>query len=268
MRRLLLLFLGVSLCGCARPADDRSDRFDQLFSGQLPVLDLTYPINSTSPYWPGSTYNPFKLDTLATLEKDGVLSLAYHTPEHLGTHLDAPNHFAKGQVPVDQIPIADLFGPAAVVDVVTKCETDADYRLTKQDFLDWEARHGQLPAGAIVLMYTGWGKKWSNYEAYKNADKDGRMHFPGFSDEAAQFLVRERQIKGIGIDDLSVDYGLSRDFSVHRIVNGAGKYHLENVANLDKLPPKGAHLIVAPIKIEGGSGGQTRIFAVLPKEGQ
>jgi kynurenine formamidase len=259
---MMLVLLGLWLNACARPGDDP---LQQLFSGQLTIVDLTYPLNDTSPYWPGSTYNPFQLDTLATLEKDGVLSLAYSTPEHLGTHLDAPNHFAEGQIPVDQIAVTDLFGPAVVVDVVAKAEADPDYRLSKQDLLDWEAQNGRLPAGAIVLMYTGWGKRWSDYEAYKNADEQGRMHFPGFSEEAARFLVEERDIKGIGIDNLSVDYGLSKDFVVHHIVNGAGKYHLENVANLDKLPAKGANLIVAPVKIEGGSGGQARIFAVLPE---
>lgn len=259
--RSLVLVLAVVGAGCTKQG---GDRLDQLFSGELTVIDLTYPLNDSSPYWPGPTYNPFRLDTLATLEKDGVLSLAYCTPEHLGTHLDAPNHFAEGQIPVDQIAVTDLFAPAAVVDVVAKCETDPDYRLTKQDLLDWEAANGRLPSGAVVLMYTGWGKRWNDYEAYKNEDDEGRMHFPGFSEEAARFLVEERDIKGIGIDDLSVDYGLSTDFVVHHVVNGAGKYHLENVANLERLPARGARLIVAPIKIEGGSGGQARVFAVLP----
>ncbi len=261
-RKLLAtLLLGLWFVGCAQPGNDR---LQQLFSGKLDIVDLTYPLNSSSPYWPGPTYSPFRLDTLATLKKDGVLSLAYSTPEHLGTHVDAPNHFAESPISVDRIASRDLFGPAVVVDVVSKSQADPDYRLTRQDLLDWESKHGRLPDGAIVLMYTGWGKRWSDYEAYKNADKDGQMHFPGFSEEAARFLVEERDIKGIGIDDLSVDYGMSKDFPVHRVVNGAGKYHIENVANLDRLPAKGAMLIVAPIKIEGGSGGQARVFAVLP----
>ena len=256
----LALFLCLWFCGCASPDEDR---FDQLFSGKLQLLDLTYPLSSTNPYWPGGTYKPFQLDTLATFEQDGVLSLAYATPEHLGTHLDAPNHFYAGQIPVNQIAVKNFFGAAVVVNVVAKCEADADYLLTKQDLLDWEDVYGPIPEGSIILMYTGWGKKWLDFEAYKNTDADGTMHFPGFSEKAARFLVRERQIQGIGIDNLSVDYGLSSDFIVHYIVNGAGKYQLENVANLDQLPPRGAFLIIAPIKIEGGSGGQTRIYAVL-----
>ena len=116
----------------------------------------------------------------------------------------------------------------------------------------------------MVLMYTGWSRKWSDYDAYKNQDEDGRMHFPGFSEEAATFLVEEREINGIGIDNLSVDAAAGPGFPAHGIVNGAGKFHLENVANVHLLPPSGAYLIVAPIKIEGGSGGQVRIFAVVP----
>ncbi len=130
--------------------------------------------------------------------------------------------------------------------------------------LDWEDVHGRLPDGAIVLMYTGWSQKWSDGEAYRNQGEDGRMHFPGYSVEAAQFLVSERQIRGIGIDNMSVDRGVSTDLPVHGVVNGAGKFHLENVANVHMLPPSGVNLVVAPIKIEGGSGGQVRIFAILP----
>ncbi len=190
---------------------------------------------------------------------------AYSTPEHHGTHLDAPIHGADGQPSVDQLTAADLFGPAAVIDVSAKCEADPDYALSRQDVLDWEAEHGRLSPGAIVVMYTGWSTKWSNYDAYKNEDEAGRMHFPGFSSEAAQFLIDEREIRGIGIDDMSVDPAAAEGFPVHGIVNGSGKYHLENVANVHLLPATGAYLIVAPVKIEGGSGGQVRIFAAVPE---
>jgi len=121
-----------------------------------------------------------------------------------------------------------------------------------------------MPEGAIVLMYTGWSKKWTDHKAYINKDENGQMHFPGFSEEAARFLVEECQIKGIGIDNLSVDAANAQGFPVHGIVNGAGKIQLENVANVHLLPPVGANLIIAPIKLEGGSGGQVRIFAILP----
>ncbi len=120
-----------------------------------------------------------------------------------------------------------------------------------------------MPDGAIVVMYSGWSRKWADYDAYKNEDDEGNMHFPGFSEEAAQFLVDERQIRGIGVDTLSVDAAAADGLPVHGIVNGSGKFHLENVADVHRLPAAGANLIVAPIKIQGGSGGQVRIFAVL-----
>lgn len=264
MRHLIFLITLLTLAGC-RPAElDPQDRLERLFSGRLTVLDLTHALNTTGPYWPNATGNPFIYDTLAAQESGAPAMGAYSTPEHHGTHIDAPIHSADHQPSVDQLTAADLFGPAAVIDVAAQCEADPDYQLTKDDLLAWEAQHGKLPAGVIVLMYTGWSKKWSDYEAYKNQDAEGRMHFPGFSEEAARFLIDERQIRGIGIDDLSVDPAAGRGFPVHRVVNGSGKFHLENVANVHLLPPAGAFLIIAPIKIEGGSGGQVRIFAVLP----
>ena len=262
--RTILSVAAVGLCcGCVA-ADDRSDRLDMLFSGELAVIDLTHSLSADSPFWPNRSGNPFKHDTLSAHESGAPSMAAYSTPEHNGTHLDAPVHSADGQPSVDQLTAGDLFGPAAVVDVSVQAAADPDYRLSQQDLLDWEEQHGRLPGGAIVLMSTGWSRKWTDPEAYRNLDRDGRLHFPGFSEEAAQFLVNERNIRGIGIDNMSVDYGMARTFAVHRVVNGSGKFHLENVANVHRLPPTGAYLIVAPIKIAGGSGGQVRIFAVVP----
>jgi len=240
------------------------DRFDRLFSGDLQVLDLTHSLNRTSPFWPNEKGNPFTYDTLFAHKSGAPAMGAYATPEHFGTHLDAPIHSADGQPSVDQLTAKDLFGPAAVIDVETQCANDPDYRLTKADLLYWEEKNGRLPGSVIVLMYTGWSKKWKDFAAYLNQDEGGQMHFPGFSEEAARFLIQERQIRGIGIDNLSADAATAKGFPVHGIVNGAGKFQLENVANLHLLPPIGAYLIVAPIKLEGGSGGQVRIFAVVP----
>ena len=188
----------------------------------------------------------------------------YSTPEHHGTHLDAPTHSADHQPTVDELTAGDLFGPAVVIDVSEQCEADADYGLTKDDVLAWENEHGRLQEGAIVLASTGWSRKYDDPDAYKNEDDEGQMHFPGFSEDAGRFLVEERSIRGIGIDTLSVDPAAADGYPIHGIVNGAGKYHLENVADVHRLPATGAYLIVAPIKIEGGSGGQVRVFAVVP----
>jgi len=249
----------------ARPADGAALTLAEVAAGEATIVDLTYSLNSKNPYWPGGNYEPFQLKTIATLEKDGVLSKAFSMPEHLGTHLDAPNHFERNQPSVDRIEPAQLFAPGVVLDIVHQSENDADYRLSVDDVRGWEQEHGRIPDGAVVLLHTGWGRHWNNYARYKNQDVMGALHFPGYSVEAAKFLVEQRKVRGLGIDTLSIDYGLSRDFGVHHVVNKAGRYGLENVANLEDLPPRGFMLIVAPIKIETGSGGPVRLFAILPR---
>jgi len=239
---------------------------DDVVAGRARLVDLTYSLNEKNPYWPGKNYQPFELKTIATLEKDGVLSKVLSLPEHLGTHIDAPNHFEPDQPALDQIPPDQFFAPGVVIDVTPRVEQDSDYRLRREDIEAWEQEYDRIPDGAVVLMLTGWGRHWTNYDRYKNQDARGRMHFPGYSAEAAGFLVDQRRVRGIGIDTLSVDHGLSKDFAVHHVINGAGRYGLENVANLEKLPPRGFYLVVAPIKVETGSGGPTRIIAILPKQ--
>ncbi len=263
-RALSATLLLLSLTGCDRSADAPADTLAQLFSGELQVVDLTHALSSTTPYWPSAAGNPFTHDTIRA-HADGSPSMAaYSTPEHHGTHIDAPVHSAEGQPSVDQLTPDDLFGPAAVIDIATQSAADPDYSVTVADVEAWEVEHGRIPPGAIVLLYTGWAEKYTDPAAYPNLDSEGTLHFPGFSPEVGELLVNERDIKGIGIDNLSIDPGVGPGFPVHGIVNGSGKFHLENVANLGQVPAVGAYLIVAPIKIEGGSGGQVRIFAVLP----
>jgi len=237
---------------------------EQLVTGKLQIIDLGWPLSDRNPYWPAENYEPFRLQTIATLEKNGVLSKAFYSPEHLGTHLDAPNHFEKDQPAVDKIDPVNLFAHGIVIDVALKSEADPDYRLTRADLDEWEAQYGPIPEGAVTLLHTGWGRHWNNSARYRNQDAAGKMHFPGYSAEAAQFLVTDRHVKGLGIDTLSIDYGLSTDFAVHHVVNAAGCYGLENLARLEDLPPRGFFLLAAPIKIETGSGGPARVIAVLP----
>ena len=267
----LALVLVVTFCLSGRAAEPVEDRPDPVITladvaaGRAKLIDLTYPLNAKNAYWPGDNYSPFELKTIASIEKDGVLSKAFSMPEHLGTHIDAPNHFEKNQPDVADIPLEQLIGPGVVIDMEPRAEQLPDTTLTVRDLLDWEKNHGRIPGGAIVLLHTGWGRFWNNYARYKNQDATGRLHFPSYSADAARWLVEQRKIRGLGVDTLSIDHGLSRDFSVHHIVNAAGKYGLENVAQLDKLPPRGFFVIVAPIRIESGSGGPARIIAVLPK---
>ncbi|KKO21246.1 MAG: cyclase family protein [Candidatus Brocadia sp.] len=239
---------------------------EDVMEGKATVIDLTYPLNEKNPYWPVGNYTPFRYEVIANIKRDMVFSGRYSTPEHLGTHLDAPNHFELNRPSVDQIPFEQLVGPAVMIDITDKAGHDHDYALLLSDVEQWEKVHGRIPDGSMVLLHTGWCKRWYNFEDYKNKDTNGSMHFPGYSKEAAIFLVEKRNVKGVGIDTLSGDCGNCSAFQVHHVINGAGKFMLENVANLDKLPPRGFTLIVAPIKIEGGSGGQCRIWALVPQQ--
>jgi kynurenine formamidase len=164
---------------------------------------------------------------------------------------------------VDQIPAKQFFGPAVVLDVQAEGAKDADYQLPASRIEDWEKRHRPIPAGSIVLLRTGWASRWLDAQKYRNQDTQGKMHFPGFSFEAGKLLI-DRKVSGLGCDTMSIDYGASGDFAVHRLALGAGLYHLENLADLSGLPETGAFLVVAPIKLEGGSGGPVRVFALLP----
>ncbi|MDA0284987.1 MAG: cyclase family protein [Planctomycetota bacterium] len=233
-------------------------------AGKARIVDLTHVLNEKNAYWPGPGYEPFQLKTIATIEKDGVLSKAFSMPEHLGTHIDAPNHFESGQPDLSSISPDQFFAPGVVIDITPQAEVNADTTLTIKDIQDWESNHGRIPDQAIILLHTGWGRFWNNYSRYKNQDAMGKLHFPAYSGEAARFLIHERKARGLGIDNLSIDSGISRNFEVHHIVNKAGRYGLENVAQLERLPARGFFLIVAPIRIEAGSGGPTRILAILP----
>jgi kynurenine formamidase len=231
-------------------------------SGKTRVLDLSYAINDKLVPWPGDK-KFFEAKINATVEKNGYFTRSFWMLEHYGTHLDAPAHFPPGKTTVDKIPAKQLMGPAVVLDVRADGAKDADYQLSAAGVEEWEKRHGRIPAGAIVLLRTGWSARWPDAKRYRNQDAQGTMHFPGFSAGAAKLLL-ERKVSGLGCDTMSIDYGASGDFAVHHLALGAGLYHLENLADLSELPETGAFLIVAPIKLEGGSGGPVRVFALLP----
>jgi kynurenine formamidase len=230
--------------------------------GSTRVVDMTYALNAKLPAWPGDG-RTFEAKVEATPEKDGYFARSFWTLEHYGTHMDAPAHFPPGKEFLDQIPVTHLFAPAVVIDVREESVKDPDYRLRVMRVEKWEALHGRIPTGAVVLLRTGWASRWPDQARYRNMDSTGVMHFPGFSVEAAKLLI-ERGAVALGIDTLSIDYGPSKDFEVHRVTLPAGLYQLENLANMDQLPEAGAFLISAPIKLEGGSGGPVRVFAILP----
>jgi kynurenine formamidase len=239
-------------------------RIDPAMSGGFrTVVDLTHSINDKVPPYSMEESADYKVTTEAVIEKDKYFARKFSLPEHYGTHIDAPAHFARGMWTVDQIPPERLVAPLAVIDISKKAQANADYQLSVEDIADWEQAHGQIPGNAVVMLNTGWGARWNSIKDFRNADAKGVMHFPGYSVDAAKFLTEARAVLGLGIDTLSVDHGLSPDFAVHQYTMAHSVYHLEDVANLDSLPATGGIVIVAPMKLEGGSGGPVRILALL-----
>jgi kynurenine formamidase len=224
------------------------------------VMSLTHVHTNTFPIWPGFT--PIQVANLTTHEKDGFFANIWVTPEHHGTHVDAPIHFGKGAWTADAIPDAALVCPAVVIHVHDRARTNPDTQVTVDDLKAWEAKHGRIPSGAAVLMHSGWEARANDQAGYRNMDAQGAMHFPGFGKEAGEFLLKERSINGIGVDTLSLDVGASKDFAVHYSVLPANKWGIENLANLAQVPEAGATLFVGLPKIKGASGGPARILAV------
>lgn len=248
-------------CAAARPSAAPLLRADRL-------VDLSYAFDANTIYWP--TAESFRLERVAygpTASGYWYAASNVCLAEHGGTHMDAPIHFARGMDTADQVPLQAGIGPAVVVDVRAGAAADRDYRLTVTDLEKWEAAHGRIPPGAIVIMWSGWGRYWGDRKRYLGTDREGdtaNLHFPGFSEDAARFLVAQRDVAAIAVDTASIDYGPSSDFIVHRIINGANKPAFENVANVDRVPASGAMFVALPMKIGGGTGGPARIVAALP----
>lgn len=233
------------------------------------LVDLSHSYNDETVYWPTSPTH-FEKTTLSEGQADGgYFYSAYSvcTPEHGGTHLDAPVHFAEGAYSTDALPLEHLVAPAVVIDVSDSAASDRNYRLTKKDVLAFEAEHGEIEAGTIVLLRSDWSKYWPNTKAYLGDDTPGdasKLSFPGYGDQATELLVVERGVVMLGIDSASLDYGASTDFMAHRIAAARNVAGLENLTNLSELPPTGTLLMALPMKIEGGSGGPVRVVALVP----
>ena len=231
------------------------------------LVDLTYPFNEKTVYWPNAKGFTHRKDVWAVNEKGFWYAAGgFSADEHGGTHFDAPVHFAKGHPTLDQISVQRLVAPAVVIDISAAVGRNKDYRATPQDVLAFEKKNGAIAPGTMVLFRAGWGKFWPDRKQYLGSDVPGdidHLHFPGLSREAAELMV-QRKVAAVGIDTASMDYGPSQDFIVHQILNKADIFGLENVAHLEKVPPTGATLIALPILIEQGTGGPARIVALLP----
>ncbi|CUS31796.1 Cyclase family protein [Candidatus Nitrospira nitrosa] len=254
----------LSIIGCVA-----NPQHGQFTWEQSRIIDLTHSFGSDTIVWP--TEEDFKL----------IVQHAEHTsagyyyasnrmelPEHGGTHIDAPIHFAKGKQTLDQIPIDRMVGAAVKIDATGLCARDRDYLVAISDFERWEAGHGRIPNGAIVLLNTGYAKFWPSRKYYLGTELRGEdgvraLHFPGLHPEAAIWLARERHVKAVGIDTASIDYGQSTKFETHVALLSHNVPVFENLDNLDELPGRGFDVIALPMKIAGGTGGPLRIIAVV-----
>ena len=260
----LLLAAMLAAVRCSRPP--AAPPFP---AGEL--VDLSHDYSESTVFWP--TGERFRLDTVA----DGITPQGYYyaandfaTSEHGGTHIDAPVHFGKGQKSVDQIPLTQLVGEAVVVDVSAAADAQPDYRVTVADFTRWEETNGEIPRSAIVLIRTGYSRFWPDAARYLGTAERGeaavaQLHFPGLHPDAARWLAETRQVKAVGLDTASIDYGQSTLYEAHRTLFERDIPAFENLTNLDRLPARGAIVVALPMKIKGGTGAPLRAMAVLPR---
>jgi kynurenine formamidase len=264
----LLFFVNATLAMAQGPATSKPSAKMPFAFDRSKLVDLTHSFDQSTIYWPNAESFRWEKERWGKSETGSWYAAArYAASEHGGTHIDSPIHFAEGKATVDEIPLTQLVGPAVVVDVTKQSKRDPDYQVSASDIQRWERNNGRIPVGAIVLFRTGWSKFWPDKKRYIGSDvpKDtAHLHFPGLARDAAEYLAKRARIVGIGIDTASIDPGISRDFIAHQILNGANFYGLENLANLERLPAKGAWIIALPMKIRGGSGAPTRVIAVLP----
>lgn len=261
-RRHFLSGLGASVVAAVASPDSglAQEKPLRLANGFRDIYDLTHTITGNFPVFP--LFKPMQILERFTIARDGFYVNELILSEHTGTHMDAPIHFAAAADSVDRITVDRLFAPLAVVSIKARADKDADTVVIIDDLREWEKRHGRLPQGAFVAIDSGWEARIADPNQFLNRDAKGTLHFPGFSGEAARFLVEERDIVGVGVDTLSLDAGAAQKFVAHLTLLGAGKYGIELMANLGRVPVAGATLIVGGPKHQGGSGGPVRVFAV------
>jgi kynurenine formamidase len=249
---------------------------EELDAGALRIVDLTSPLGPETPVIDlPPPFAPSPGVTLTEISRYDDRGPAWywnvmHMGEHTGTHFDAPVHWVTGKdLPenaTDTIAPRKFIGPACVIDVTAEVERDVDFLLTVERLKAWEAEHERVPQGAWVLLRTGWSKRATRAD-FLNAQADG-PHSPGFHQECSEFLAKERDVLGVGVETVGTDSGQAGKFTPpfpnHTIMHGSGKFGITSLINLDQLPPVGAVVIAAPLKIVGGSGSPLRVFAITP----
>jgi kynurenine formamidase len=255
-RRRLFAAAGVAAAASIPPPAAAQSRP----TGWNRVVDLTHPLGEDFPTYFGTPAYARSAQFTWAQHRFNLFQLSYG--EHIGTHFDAPFHFSENGPSIDRIAIDRLVCPLAVVDVRAKAAADADYRVTPDDLRAWEAQHGRIPQGACVAMHAAWDVHVAT-PRFRGQDAQQKLHFPGFHLEAADFLLREREVAGLAVDTLSLDHGPSPDFAVHYAWLPTGRWGIECIANLGALPPVGATLIAGAPTFKGGSGGPGRVIALV-----
>jgi kynurenine formamidase len=257
-------FVGAAVAACAATASvpaTAQPNAVRLPKGFRDVVDLTHPFSPSLPVYPG--YKPVQVRPRSTIAQNGFANNEVTFDEHTGTHVDAPSHFLVGATSGDRLPVDRLIAALAVIEIADRAAKDPDTVVTVDDLLQWEKRHGRVPAGALVAMHAGWDARATSADHFLNRDANGTLHAPGFSEQAARFLVAERDICGVGVDTLSLDAGAAQKFVAHLAILGAGKYGVELMANLGRVPPSGATVIVGAPKHDGATGGPARVLALV-----
>ncbi|MET0417188.1 MAG: cyclase family protein, partial [Actinoplanes sp.] len=222
------------------------------------LLDLTHPVSPSFPaFEPGE--EP-AVRTVTSIEADGYYMQEWRILEHFGTHVDAPAHFTAGGRTSTELALSELVIPAVVIDIAARAARDPDTTVSVADLVAYERRYDRIPRDAAVLMFSGWAARAGDADAYRGTDSGGGLHFPGFSVDACEWLLRKRRVRSLGVDTLSIDPGVSAGFETHLALTGADRYGVENLANLDRMPRQGATLTVGLIPYHDGSGGQARVF--------
>ncbi|MDZ4764197.1 MAG: cyclase family protein [Chloroflexota bacterium] len=261
-RRDMFRFGGAAAAGLAVASFAAPTQRAHAYRDLETVVDLSHVFGTTVPtYTPGEA--PTREDHV-TIAANGFYIQKWQFFEHAGTHVDIPAHFIEGETTVDDYPPEKLLARAVVIDISERAADDPDTALTVEDIEAWETANGAIPECGVVFMYSGWESRWDDVDAFRNADADGVMHFPGFSGEAAAWLVENRRIFGIGVDTLSLDPGNSTTFDTHYTILGAGKFGIEGVANLASIMGNNeAKVIVGVPRWEDGSGGPCRLLALV-----
>ncbi|MGI9370953.1 MAG: cyclase family protein [Hyphomicrobiales bacterium] len=231
-----------------------------LADGHGKVEDMTHELHEDFPTYFGKPQ--FSREEVFNYDEHKFNLFNLTMGEHVGTHIDAPLHFSKDGNSVAEIPVSNLVAPLCVIDIASRAGDDADAQVTPDDVKAWISKNGEIPKNACVAMHSGWGAH-VNSGKFRNADAEGKQHFPGFHLDATKMLMEETGATSLAVDTLSLDHGISADFATHYAWLPTGRFGIENLANLDKVPAKGATLVVGAPKHKGGTGGPARIFAMV-----